>query len=280
MKRFHQAVLMLALGALFGNAQADATLDKIKTRAVVSVGVVLGGAPYGHIDLKTRQPVGFNVDLAHEIARRLGVRLETVVANPSNRVQFLQTGKVDFLIANMQWTQERSEILSFVPTQYDESGGAAMVRKGSGFQKWEDLRGKTVCVSQGSNFTKPLVEQYGARIKALPGMPEALLALKSGACVASVHVSTGLHALLRDEPSWSGYESPIKPDLIPSPGVIWVRKGETDTQAALDNIVKELHGSGFVIETMKKNRLAVPAAITALHDKYKAQKSKRIRKNS
>lgn len=263
-------LVMLSLAWPGREAQADATLDRIKSRDALSVGVVLGGAPYGHIDQKTQQPVGFNIDFAQLLADKLGVKLETATVNPSNRVQFLQTGKVDLLIANMQWTQERSQILSFVPTQYDESGGAAMVRKGSGFRQWEDLRGKPVCASQGSNFIKPLVEQYGAQIKALPGMPEALLALKSGACVASVHISTGIQHLLDTEPSWSEYESPIKPDLIPSPGVIWVRKGESDTQEALDRIVKELHASGKIIQTMKKHSLAVPQAIVALHEKFKA----------
>ncbi|MBS1154563.1 MAG: amino acid transporter [Proteobacteria bacterium] len=269
MKKLQQLGIALALGLAFGTAMADATLDKIKSRGVVNVGVVLGGAPYGQIDPKTQQPVGFNIDFSKLLAQRLGVKLEAVTVTPANRVQFLQTGKVDLLIANMQWTQERSEILSFVPTQYDESGGAAIAHKGSGIRKWEDLRGKQVCASQGSNFIKPLIEEYGAQIKALPSMPEALLALKGGACVASVHISTGIHTLLEEEPAWKDYEAPIASELIPSPGVIWVRKGEADTQAALDKIVKELHGSGVLIETMKKNRLAVPQAVVKLQEKFK-----------
>jgi polar amino acid transport system substrate-binding protein len=251
-------------------AHADATLNKIKSRGAVSVGVVLGGAPYGEVDVKSHEPVGFNVDLARDVAKRLGVRLDLVVVTPANRVQFLQTGKVDLLFANMQWTQERSEILSFVPTQYDESGGTAMVHKGSAIHRWEDLRGKPVCVSQGSNFTKPLIEKYGAQIKALPSMPEALLALKGGACVASVHISTGVRALLEKEPSWKDYQAPIADDLIPSPGVIWVRKGERDTQAALDRIVKQWHGSGWLIQTAKKQHLALPPVIYTLHNKFKS----------
>lgn len=267
MKR--RSLLLVALALALGTAHADATLDKIKSRGTLSVGVVLGGAPYGVVDPATGQAVGFNIDVAKGLAQSLKVKLDAVVVTPSNRVQFLQTGKVDLLIANMQWTQERSEILSFVPTQYDESGGAAIARKGSGIKRWEDLRGKPVCASQGSNFTKPLIEEYGAQIKALPSMPEALLALKGGACVASVHISTGIQALLADEPAWKDYEAPIASELIPSPGVIWVRKGEADTQAALDAIVKDWHASGWLIETAKKNRLAVPQTILKLHEKFK-----------
>ncbi|WP_028536415.1 transporter substrate-binding domain-containing protein [Paludibacterium yongneupense] len=258
------AVLALAMVA----AHADATLDKIRSRGSVSVGVVLGGAPYGDVDGHSGQPQGFNVDLARSVAQHLGVKLDLVVVTPANRVQFLQTGKVDLLLANMQWTQDRAEILSFVPTQYDESGGAAMVRKGSGIKRWEDLRGKPVCLSQGSNFAKPLLEKYGAQLKALPSMPEALLALKGGACVASVHISSGIHRLLETEADWKDYESPIASDLIPSPGVIWVRRGEKDTVSALDRIVKQWHGSGWLIQTARKEHLTVPPVIYALHDKF------------
>jgi ABC-type amino acid transport substrate-binding protein len=74
--------------------------------------------------------------------------------------------------------QERSEILSFAPTPYDLIGGGALVAKASGIKRWEDLRGKVACVSQGSNFAKPLAESYGAVVKGLRGIPESLLALK------------------------------------------------------------------------------------------------------
>lgn len=96
--------------------QADATLDKVKQRGKLVVGVMLSGPPFGSIDPSTQKHVGYNVELAEGVAKGLGVAVETVQVQPSNRVQFLQQGKVDILIANMQWTQERSEILSFVPT--------------------------------------------------------------------------------------------------------------------------------------------------------------------
>ena len=149
---------LLALTALA--AHADATLDRIKQRGKIVVGVMLSGPPFGTIDPVTQRHVGYNVQLSEGVAKGLGVGVETVQVQPSNRVQFLQQGKVDILIANMQWTQERSEILSFVPTPFEEVGGAAIAKKGSGVRQWDDLRGKPVCVSQGSNFTKPLADQY------------------------------------------------------------------------------------------------------------------------
>ncbi|MDR5836215.1 transporter substrate-binding domain-containing protein [Caballeronia sp. LZ034LL] len=260
------ASLTVALAA--SPAHADATLDRIKARGVLVVGVVLDGT-YGSLDPVTRRPVGYNVELGQSLAQHLGVKFEAVEVTPPNRVQFLQQGKVDALIASMQYTKERDEILSYVPTPFEEIGGSAMVRKGAGIHDWADLRGKPVCVSQGSNYTKPLIEQYGAEVKGFKGMPEALLALRGGACVASVHVTPGIQARLLNEPGeWKDYEAPISTQLIPSPSVIWVRKGQGDTVAAFDGIVKDWHRSGFLIDEGNKWHMPPSKQLLAWHQQY------------
>lgn len=261
--------IAIASSLAAASAQADATLDKIRQRGKLVVGVILSGPPFGTIDPVTQKPVGYNVQLAEGVAKGLGVGLEAVQVQPSNRVQFLQQGKVDILIANMQWTQERSEILDFIPTPFEEVGGAAIARKGSGIARWEDLRGKPVCVSQGSNFTRPLAETYGAQIKAFRGQPESLLALKGGNCVAAVHVSPTLRELAVDNADWKDYEIVSPADLIPSPSVVWVRKGQGDTLAAVDKIVQDWHRTGWLIEVEKKNGMTPSPLLRQLNSKFK-----------
>jgi polar amino acid transport system substrate-binding protein len=211
-------------------AQADATLDKIQQRHKISIGVILSGPPFGTIDPKT--------------------------------------GELDILIANMQYTDERAEILDYVPTPYEEVGGAALIRKGAGISKWEDLKGKPVCVSQGSNFIKPLQETYGAQIKAFRSQSESLLSLRGNGCVAAVHVSPTMHALL-DDPEWADYNIPLASDLIPSKSVIWVRKGEHDTQAKLDAIIRDWHRSGWLIEVGERTGMAPSQALRDLHEQFR-----------
>lgn len=248
--------------------QADATLDKIQQRHVISVGVMLSGAPFGTIDPKTGEHQGYNVELAKGIGKALGVEAQTVSVLAPNRVQFLQQGKVDILIANMQFTEERAEILDYVPTPYEEVGGAALIRKGSGLNQWADLKDKPVCVSQGSNFIKPLQEIYGAQIKAFRSQSESLLSLRGNGCVAAVHVSPTLHALLNDT-EWEGYEIPLPGDLIPSNSVIWLRKGEHDLQARLDAVVRDWHRSGWLIQLGERTGMAPSQALRDLHEKYR-----------
>jgi len=131
-----------------------------------------------------------------------------------------------------------------------------VVRKDSGLKDWADLKGKPVCISQGSNYAQPLAEDYGAIVKGLPSQPESLLALQGGNCVAAVHVGATVGLLLVDRADeWKDYAIPFPTELIPSDSVIWLRKGESDTQAALDNSIKKLHASGKLLEMAKANRL-------------------------
>lgn len=270
MNSFFSGKTLTALGLLLcaSLAHADATLDKVQQRHKVSIGVILSGPPFGTIDPSTGEHLGYNVELAKGIAKQLGVEVETVSVLAPNRVQFLQQGKVDLLIANMQYTDERAGILDYVPTPYEEVGGAALIRKGAGITKWQDLKGKPVCVSQGSNFIKPLQEVYGAQIKAFRSQSESLLSLKGNGCVAAVHVSPTMHALL-DDPDWSGFEIPLADDLIPSKSVIWVRKGEHDFQARLDAIVRDWHRSGWLIQVGERTGMAPSPALRQLHEQFK-----------
>lgn len=267
--RIATAVAGAAILLAASSAHADATLDKIKSRHKIVVGVMLSGGPFGSIDPSNQKPVGWNVELAQDIARQLGVELETVQVQPSNRVQLLQQGKVDLLIAGMEWTQERNEILGFAPTPFYRVGGIAIVPADSPIRRWEDLRGKEVCLSQGSNYAKPLTNDYGATPKGFKGSSESLLALRGGNCVAAVHDATLLNPLVATNPEWKNYRT-IAPELIPGNSVVWTRKGEQDTAAAIDKIVQGWHKSGWLIATEKKLGITPPSpALPELHNKFK-----------
>jgi polar amino acid transport system substrate-binding protein len=161
----------------------------------------------------------------------------------ANRAVFLQQGKVDLLIANMTVTPERAQQLDYVPTPYEQLGGALVTAKNSGFKRWEDLRGKTTCISQGASFQQPLTRYYGVVLKAFRAQSEVLLALRGQSCDGVVLNSPIMHELMR-QPEWAGFEIPIAEDLVPADSVIWLRKQQPETQQVLDRIVRDWHGSG------------------------------------
>jgi len=131
----------LALTLAAGAAHADATLDKIRQRGTVTIGVLANGGVFGSLDPATQQLVGWNPELAREVAKGLGVKAELVQVQTATRTQFLISGKVDLLIASMELNPERADILGYAPTPFFRVGGAAATLKRSGINKWEDLRG-------------------------------------------------------------------------------------------------------------------------------------------
>ncbi|WP_244223018.1 transporter substrate-binding domain-containing protein [Cupriavidus lacunae] len=247
-RRMALAVLPLALCGLMPAAKADATLDRIRERGKITIGVIVNGnSAFGSVDPATGKPVGFNPELARKIASELAVQVELVPVLPTNRVQFLQQGKVDLLVASMLLTPERTALLDYVPTPYYRNGGTAIFLKRTGIRRWEDLRGKSVCLSQGSSYAKPLTGTYGAELKGFKGMAESLLALRGGAsCVAAVHESLTLNQLVAGDPEWRDY-AVLSEEVDPAPQVAWVRKGEKDTAAAVDRVLQRLHGSGWLV---------------------------------
>lgn len=269
LQRTAAASALLALAT--GWAHADTTLDKIKQRGNVTIGVLVNGGPFGSIDPASQQLVGWNPELARALAKGLGVEADLVQVQTATRVQFLQAGKVDLLIASMELNADRAEILGYAPTPFYRVGGTAAVRKDSGITKWEDLRGKPVCVSQGSSFAKPLTNDYGAQVQGFKSASDSLLALKGGNCVAAVHDSTLIHPLLRNNPEWSQYAAPIGSEVLPAPSVVWTRKGEADTIAAVDKVVQDWHRTGWLIAAEKRIGIEPPnPLLPELQAKFKA----------
>lgn len=101
-------LLTLAMAAT-GNA---ATLDDILKRKKVLIGIDLGVPPYG-LTNKDQQPDGYDVDVAKLIAKDLGVELEIVPLTGPNRIPFLQTNKVDMVVATFGITPQRALSVSF-----------------------------------------------------------------------------------------------------------------------------------------------------------------------
>src|SRR5438128_8031083 len=148
-------------------ANAD-VLEDVKKKGVLTVGSKADYRPFGYLD-PSGQVVGFEPDLAADIAKRLGVKLELVPVVASNRIQFLQQGKIDLMIATMSDTPERRKIVDIVDPNYYGSGTNVLAKKSDGVKTWEQLRGKKVCLIQGAFYNKELQEKYGVEGVAFPG---------------------------------------------------------------------------------------------------------------
>jgi polar amino acid transport system substrate-binding protein len=112
MRSLIAAVAALAIG-LFGAAEARADkLQEILSNGVVRIGVPLDAPPFGSQDA-SRNPVGFDIEMAEMVAAGLGVRLEMQQITGANRIPFLLTDQVDIVISVMGLTPERARQIQF-----------------------------------------------------------------------------------------------------------------------------------------------------------------------
>ena len=110
------ALTALGLGtALTSPALADEsfrTLDEIKESGTVNIGVFSDKSPFGYVD-ENGEYQGYDVYLAERLGEDLGVEINYVSTEAANRIEYLQTGKVDIILANFTVTPERAEEVDF-----------------------------------------------------------------------------------------------------------------------------------------------------------------------
>ena len=105
-------VLALSLAAFASADVVYRTLDEIKSSGTINIGVFSDKNPFGYVD-ENGEYQGYDVYFARRIAEDLGVELNFVSTEAANRVEYLETGKVDIILANFTVTPERAEKVDF-----------------------------------------------------------------------------------------------------------------------------------------------------------------------
>lgn len=88
------------------------TLDEIKESGTINIGVFSDKNPFGYVD-ENGEYQGYDVYLANKIGEDLGVEINFVSTEAASRVEYLETGKVDIVLANFTVTEERAEKVDF-----------------------------------------------------------------------------------------------------------------------------------------------------------------------
>src|SRR5699024_8294534 len=101
MKRLlHAATVLAMIGVLFAAVSLPTqaqTLEQIKQRGQVKIGMLVDFPPYGFLN-EQNQPDGYDADVAKLLAEDLGVELKLVPVTGPNRIPYLLGGRVDLLL--------------------------------------------------------------------------------------------------------------------------------------------------------------------------------------
>ena len=88
------------------------TLDEIKESGEINIGVFSDKNPFGYVD-ENGEYQGYDVYFANKLGEDLGVKINFVSTEAASRVEYLETGKVDIVLANFTVTEERAEKVDF-----------------------------------------------------------------------------------------------------------------------------------------------------------------------
>ena len=190
--------------------------------------------------------VGFDVDVAKYIARKLGYSEDQIVwkeAPSKQREAMLQNGDVDFIVATYSITDERKRVVSFAGP-YFVAGQDLMVRKDEkGIDGPEDLNGKRLCSVTGSTSAVTVKEKFANEVQLMeqPGYAECATALFSGivdAVTTDDIILAGLASASRGRLRVVG-----KPFTQEYYGV-GIKKGNTKLARNINNAISEMIKDG------------------------------------
>jgi len=88
------------------------TVDEIKESGTINIGVFSDKSPFGYVD-ENGEYQGYDIYYGNRIGQDLGVKINYVSTEAANRIEYLQTGKVDIILANFTVTEERAQEVDF-----------------------------------------------------------------------------------------------------------------------------------------------------------------------
>ena len=245
-------VVLVSLVMVLGSSPAAArSFDEILSSGVLKVGVNPAYPPMALYNDKNELD-GFDVDVSKKIADMLGVKLELVPVGATDRIPFVTSGKIDYVMGSMTRNSARAKMIDFtVPVNTEALGVLTTADKP--FKTWRDLNSKKVTIAEvrgttGVQFIKENIPN--AKLLLLDNHPDCIRAVAQGRADAIIDVIDFLGQYMsKHKVDWEILDEPC--------GVIYycslgVSKGNDALRNWLNVALFELHGNGFVNETWRK----------------------------
>jgi len=234
-----------ALLSILGCTKKSAdSLSTIRTRGELTIGIFGDKPPFGYIDQAGRN-VGFDVALAHELGRALlgdEKKVKFVTLEAANRVAFLQSNKVDLILANFTNTPERAQVVDFAEP-YMRAALGVIVPENSPLKTLADLKGYTLIVDKGTTAESYFVKNHpDIELLRFDQNTEAFQALKDGRGAALSHDNMLLFAWNNENPDFRLIESNLGNADVIAPAV---KKGNTELLNWTNEQIVRLRKEGF-----------------------------------
>lgn len=251
MKKLAALVLGTALVALAGTAAlAGDTLVDVKAKGVLVAGVKDSLPPFGYIDEKSREIVGYDIDFIQAIAGKLGVRVELKPVTSASRMPQLQEGNIDIIAATMTKNPERAKQIDFSHT-YFFTGQKFITKKGS-VNTLQDLEGKKIGTAKGSTSEQNVKQAIpSATVLSFDDYPQAFLALQQGKVAAVTTDEAILAGILAKAPNKEQFEIPAL-QISDEPYGLGMRKDDKNFVDFVNKTLIEMEQNGEAKQIFEK----------------------------
>jgi len=239
------ALLAATAASLVFTAAARADqLDDIKKKGEIVIGVLGTDEPNSFVDPKTREIVGYEVDIATAIAKKIGVKPVFKQLAVAARIPELQQGRVDILAASLTHNKEREALIDFSLTTF-VTGQKVLVKTSSGITDVPQLAGKKVLTVKGGT-QEPNIRKAVPNVEVVTfeTTQQAFLALQQGKGVGYVNDEASLvndHAKLG--PAKKDYAI-LPTNISVEPLALGLKKGEKGLKTLVDGVLRDLESSG------------------------------------
>lgn len=228
-----------------GNKAAEGSIAAIKERGVIRIGVFGDKAPFGYVD-ENGENQGFDVYIARRFAKDLlgdESKVEFVLVDAASRVAYLESNKVDIIMANFTVTEERKQKVDFTNPYMKVSLGIVSPDSAQ-ITSIDQLKGKKAIVAKGTTAETFLTENYPEiELLKFEQYTEIFEALKDGRGAAIVNDNTEVIAWAKENPGFTvGVPSLGGQDTI-APAVA---KGNKELLDWINNELTELGKENFV----------------------------------
>lgn len=238
------AFVAVFLAACDSSESGVNSIERIKNAGVVKIGVFGDKPPFGYVDEKGANQ-GYDIIFAKRIAKELlgdENKVEFVLVEAANRVEFLKSNKVDIILANFTQTPERAEQVDFALPYMKVALGVA-VPKDSEIKSVEDLKDKTLILNKGTTADAYFTKNH-ADIKTLKfdQNTETFAALMDKRGDALAHDNTLLFAWVKERPDYQVVIKELGNQDVIAPAV---KKGDKELKEFIDNLIISLAAEQF-----------------------------------
>ena len=229
-------------------SSSDSQLSKVIKSGTLRVAVLPDFPPYS-VQKPDGQFEGYEVDIAKDLAKAMGVKLKLVSTDGTSRLPLLKSDRVDVNISAWTATDERAKSVGFT-IPYVAHGASVLFRKSNPIKSYSDLAGKTVSVARGSTNDTIMTKDFpSTKVVRFETIADAIAALKAGKVDACIEDYVTVRAAAQKDSSLQALDAdPLDPALI-SMGVlpndqVWINY--------LNNFIRNLIASGEDQKLYKK----------------------------